>query len=146
MFFRSLKALKTAPPHSLIDTAASEIVEAVARVVGTSSFAHVTPVPCSRSRDDACLSRMLAAEVARRIGKPLSLLLASAPGKGSSHPKDNLTRPPLKLVEAATGPVLIIDDVATSGAHLEEAITKLRPSAHSVFAVAWIGGDADDSA
>jgi PAS domain-containing protein len=140
----ALKALKTAPPHSLVETAATEIVEAVGRIVGTSAFHHVTPIPCSRSAEDACLSRMIAEEVSRRVGKPLALLLGSIPRKGSSHPKGNMTRPPLHLLEPATGPCLIVDDVATSGAHLEEAITKLRPSAQSVFAVAWIGGDSDD--
>lgn len=140
----ALKALKMAPPHSLVETAASEIVEAVGRIVGTSAFSHVTPIPCSRSAEDACLSRLIAAEVAHLIGKPLVLLLASAPRKGSSHPKGNASRPPLRLVKPATGPCLIIDDVATSGAHMEEAITTLRPSAGSVFGVAWIGGDADD--
>jgi predicted amidophosphoribosyltransferase/PAS domain-containing protein len=142
----ALKALKTAPPHALVDTAATEIVEAVSRIVGTSSFAHVTPIPCSRSSDDACFSRMIAEEVSRRIGKPLTMLLASAPQKGSSHPKENASRPPLRLVGEASGPCLVVDDVATSGAHLEEAILKLRPSAMSVFAVAWIGGDVDDKA
>jgi PAS domain-containing protein len=140
----ALKALKSAPPHALVDTAAAEIVEAVQRVVGGDAFREVTAVPCSRSAHEHCLSRLIAQEVANRLGKPFTQRLSIAPQKGGSHPKENVKRPPLKLVSPAEGACLVIDDVATSGAHIEEAILKLRPSAGSIFAVAWIGGDSDE--
>ncbi|MGL4727242.1 MAG: hypothetical protein ACRCWO_00660, partial [Bosea sp. (in: a-proteobacteria)] len=141
----ALKALKTAPPRALVETAAAEIVEAVERVVGAGAFSEVTHVPCSRSAEEACLSRQIAEEVAARLGKPMVQRLAAPPQKGASHPKENVKRPPLKLLSPADGPCLVIDDVATSGAHIEEAILKLRPSAQSVFAIAWIGGDSDEA-
>ncbi len=140
----ALKALKTAPPSTLIDVAADDIVKALGRLVGASAFAQVVPVPCTRSSAETCLSVLIAEAVGQRIGKPVAHLLASAPQRGSSHPKENTRRPPLRLVTPASGPCLVVDDVATSGAHLEEAVNKLRPSAGSVFAVAWIGGDAED--
>jgi PAS domain-containing protein len=140
----ALKALKTSPPSTLIDVAADDIVKALGRLVGASAFAQVVPVPCSRSPAHACLSVLIAEAVGLRIGKPVAHLLASAPQRGSSHPKENTRRPPLRLLTPASGPCLVVDDVATSGAHLEEAVSKLRPSAGSVFAVAWIGGDAED--
>jgi hypothetical protein len=43
--------------------------------------------------------------------------------------------------EIVSGPVLLVDDVSTSGAHIEEAVELLRPHANMVFAVAWISGD-----
>ncbi len=44
------------------------------------------------------------------------------------------------------GPVLLVDDVATSGRHIEEASLLLRAQKPGcgVLAVAWIGGSADD--
>jgi PAS domain-containing protein len=140
----ALKALKSAPPQALVETAAGEIVEAVQRVVGGDAFREVTAVPCSRSAHEHCLSRLIAQEVATRLGKPLTQRLAIPPQKGGSHPKENMKRPPLQLVSPAEGACLVIDDVAISGAHIEEAILKLRPSAGSIFAVAWIGGDSDE--
>ncbi len=142
----ALTALKSNPPPSLVSAAAGEIVEAVSRVIGAGAFSEVSFVPCSRSASEACLSRLLASEVAARLGKPLTERLAAKPGKGRSHPKDNPKRAPLTLASPAEGPCLVIDDVATSGAHLEEAVLALRPSAGSVFAIAWIGGDSDEEA
>jgi predicted amidophosphoribosyltransferase/PAS domain-containing protein len=141
----ALKALKSSPPRGLIETAAAEIVQAVQRVVGAEAFSEVTAVPCGRSHPDRCLSQLIAQEVAARLGKPMTIRLQAPPQKGGSHPKENVRRPPLKLLSPAEGPCLVIDDVATSGAHIEEAIVRLRPSAGSVFAVAWIGGDADET-
>ena len=43
------------------------------------------------------------------------------------------------LAEAILDEWLIVDDVATSGSHLEEAVTLLRPGCGSTLAVAWIG-------
>jgi predicted amidophosphoribosyltransferase len=45
----------------------------------------------------------------------------------------------MTLVEKVSGPALLVDDVATSGSHLEEATKLLRPSCGAVMAVAWIG-------
>jgi len=39
-------------------------------------------------------------------------------------------------------PVLLVDDVASSGRHMEEAVGLLRQSAEMVLPVAWIAGNA----
>jgi predicted amidophosphoribosyltransferase len=80
--------------------------------------------------------------VGAKLGLPVVHLFKSVPLKGTSHPKKNARRPPLTLLEAPRRPTLVIDDVATSGAHLEQAVKLLRPTAGMVFAVAWISGDA----
>ena len=43
------------------------------------------------------------------------------------------------LTDKVSGPALLVDDVATSGSHIEEAVKLLRPACGSVLAVAWIG-------
>ena len=49
----------------------------------------------------------------------------------------------MRLAKIVDGPAIVIDDVATSGAHIEEALRLLKPAAGTVFAVAWIGGTQD---
>jgi predicted amidophosphoribosyltransferase len=49
----------------------------------------------------------------------------------------------MTLATPLQGPVLLVDDVATSGRHIEEATELLRAKGASVLAVAWIGGDAE---
>ena len=61
--------------------------------------------------------------------------------KGVSHPKEFQNLPPLRWRVRPTGPVLLIDDVATSGWHIEEALNLLRQQAAPVTAMAWLGGD-----
>ncbi len=50
----------------------------------------------------------------------------------------------MQLAQPTDQPTLIIDDVATSGAHLEEATRLLRTPTTPVLAIAWIGGQASD--
>jgi predicted amidophosphoribosyltransferase len=47
----------------------------------------------------------------------------------------------MTLIEQAPGPVILVDDVATSGAHIEEAVKLLKPGCGAVLAVVWISGD-----
>jgi adenine/guanine phosphoribosyltransferase-like PRPP-binding protein len=81
-------------------------------------------------------------------GLPVIQAFINEPLDGVSHPKQNLKRPPLKLVRIINDPVLLVDDVATSGAHIEEAVSLLKPACGAVLPVVWIGGDSaetDDS-
>jgi hypothetical protein len=60
---------------------------------------------------------------------------------GSSHPKEFRKLPPLTWQDAPPpGLVLLVDDVATSGWHLEEALTALRAAGHLALGLAWISG------
>jgi len=38
-------------------------------------------------------------------------------------------------------PALVVDDVATSGCHMEEALQALRSRAVDAFGVVWISGE-----
>ena len=80
--------------------------------------------------------------MAAAIGVPVVQALVAPRRPGSSHPKDNARRPPLILSRPVAEPLILVDDVATSGRHLEEAAELLRPHCGALLALAWIGGDA----
>jgi len=138
---KALKALKANLPAAMPEVIADEMFAEINALVGVSAFRAVVPVPCGHSREGPCLSLEIARAIAGRIGIPVVQAFATRPLKGVSHPKENARRPPLTLAVPVHDPVLLVDDVATSGAHIEEAVTLLRPHTGSVMAMAWIGGD-----
>lgn len=104
----------------------------------------VTAVPCGHSRSPECWGKRLARVVARRIGAPFIQIFADRPVAGTSHPKEFAKLPPLKQIDSAFDRVLVVDDVATSGWHIEEILTALRLTGSSAVAVAWISGTIAD--
>ncbi len=139
---KALKELKKSPgSSSLPRLIGAEIAAEINSLLGQGAFSLVVPVPCGHSKSEACLS----VEIARSVGHSLNLPVVQAFARhalsGSSHPKKNLSRPPLELIRQVGGSILLVDDVATSGTHLAEAANLLRPHAKSVLPLAWIGGD-----
>ncbi len=137
----ALRALKAYPPLGAVRAVAAEIKRAVDQVIGVGAFGAIVPMPGGHSGQRNSFSVRIAAELAKLCDRPLIRALALRPHPGSSHPKANVDRPPLELVQSLDQSALLVDDVATSGRHLEEGVTLLRRSAPSVFAVAWIGGE-----
>lgn len=86
-----------------------------------------------------CLTFALAEAVAARLGVAFCPAFERIETTGSSHPRRNAGRPPMKLRDALTGRVLLIGDVATSGAHLAEAAMLLSKTASAVLPLVWIG-------
>lgn len=140
---KALRALKANIPPAMPQTIADEIQVEIEALLGLSAFRVIVPISCGHSAPEQCLSLEIARALSARVGAPVIQAFAFQALAGSSHPKSNLRRPKLKLLTPVHEPVLLVDDVATSGAHLEEAIKLLRPSAGSVLAIAWIGGDAN---
>ena len=135
----ALKALKQNVPLELSQAAARRLADEVNGLVGTSAFKFIVPVPCSNSCESSCLSLEIARSLSSLTGLPVLRCISLPQGGGSSHPRKNARRPRMSLVEKVSGPALLVDDVATSGSHLEEATKLLRPSCGAVMAVAWIG-------
>jgi hypothetical protein len=87
-------------------------------------------------RPDSFAVRLAAAE----LDLPFAKILADRFAKGVSHPKELKKLRPLERLTLPTTPVPLIDDVATSGWHLEETVTNLRAAIVTCLAIAWISG------
>lgn len=134
----ALKALKKVPPQAFVDSVAGELLDAADQLFGKGTFDAVVAVPCGHSGPD-CLARKLASSVATLAGLPHVEAFEPLAVTGSSHPRTNARRAAMKIRSTVTGRVLLIDDVASSGAHLAEATELLRRSGATVFPLAWIG-------
>jgi hypothetical protein len=134
----ALRALKADVPESFVTAAAEEMVDAVRTIYGDPSKCVIVPVPCGSSGTN-CLSCRIAGRMARVLGIPVvnAFLPIDVP-RGSSHPRRNIKRPKMTLLENITQPVILIDDVATSGSHINEAATLLRAASPQVWSMAWI--------
>lgn len=133
----ALKALKDPPSDALIEAIADEFAEAIQSLYGNVREHVVVPVACGHS-GPGCLACRAAAAVARRLGIEMVEAFAFQPQRGSSHPRTNISRAPMQIVTPATKPVLLLDDVATSGAHIEEAARLLLETAPAVLPLVWI--------
>jgi hypothetical protein len=136
----ALKALKRDPCDVFVDFIAREMLLEVDKLMGLEAIETIVPVPSSGSGTQEGLSVMIAMRIGEILGKPVARALAAKVQRKSSHPKNNVTRPPIRVVEEITTTALVVDDVATSGRHMEEALTLLRKTSKGVLGVAWIGG------
>ena len=137
---KAFKADKAQPVPALVGEAAEEIVAMLAKYVPITD-ALVTSVPCGHSRRPDCFGKRLAQEVARLGGLNFIQVWADRFCKGVSHPKEFSRLPPLEWECIPDKMTIVIDDVATSGWHLEEAVSALRSRGVPSIAVAWIGGN-----
>jgi hypothetical protein len=140
---KALKAIKRNAPESLAGEIAGEMRDDIRSLFGTGGFRAVVPMPCGHSAPGRCLSAAIGRALSKELQLPALHALALVPEQGTSHPKTNVKRQPMSLLTPVEGPVLLIDDVATSGRHIEEATLLLREAGASVLAIAWIGGDAE---
>lgn len=138
----ALREVKAAPTPAFIDTVSQEIVGGLNRLVGERPARIVTHIPCGHSRNVDCLSCLLAKRIAAHLNLPFVSAFKPNFSTGKSHPKANLIRPAMEIDAPIVDPVLLIDDVASSGRHIEEAVNLLRQSTDVVLPVAWIGGKA----
>ncbi len=135
----ALRAVKADPPSSLVCLIGEELAQAVGSVFGESRIANVVPVPCGNSGCNECLSTRISANVATRLGARYLAALTPQKGSGRSHPRKSARLSAFEVVRKPTGVTLVVDDVASSGRHLELAVQALRSGDTPVLAVAWIG-------
>lgn len=140
---KAFRAIKKSDHQDMAEIAGEECAREIKNLVGTAAFKFVVPMPCGHSKAGSCFSHSLAMAVAAQLKLPMINAFKHMAQKGSSHPKTNVGRPKMKLVQQVPGPALLIDDVSTSGAHIAEAVQLLRDAGSEVFAVAWIGSEAD---
>jgi predicted amidophosphoribosyltransferase len=132
----ALKALKAECPDSFVELVAADLAETILQTYGRANHCVVVPMPCGNS-GPGCLSCKLGEAVARRLQIECVHAFADIPTTGTSHPRRNINRPKMKCLRRIEKHVILIDDVATSGAHIEEAC-KLLSDACAIWPVVWI--------
>jgi hypothetical protein len=117
---------------------AAEMSTAVKRVYGD-AFQNIVPVPGGSSGQTESFSVRLARRVATNLNITVIDALVGEPvPRSSSHPKKSSNLKPYKVVQKVAGNTLIIDDVATSGRHIELATQALRPLSTYCTSLVWI--------
>jgi hypoxanthine-guanine phosphoribosyltransferase len=135
----TLISLKQTKPDALVRRCADEIIECVRHVYGDGVITAVVPIPAGSSGDPDSFSVMLAREIATDLNVAFCDILVPQGSRGKSAPIKSAKLKPYVLKEAVSGPILVVDDVASSGAHMERAISALKHNSKAVYGVAWIG-------
>jgi hypothetical protein len=115
-----------------------ELCVAIARVYGKPRFNHVIPVPRGHSRRPDCLSVLLAREIGEKLNVTVTEPFVSKQRRGSSHPRKGAGLPQLVSTTKIEGNILLVDDIASSGRHIEQAAHKLSVTADHVYPIVWI--------
>ncbi|MEZ5852808.1 MAG: phosphoribosyltransferase [Hyphomicrobiaceae bacterium] len=137
----ALRALKTHLPPDFVAKVSEELGETIRRVHGTSHIDTVVGVACGHSLPDRCFSAKLAQMVAARLGCSYVDAFQATKREGTSHPRKNTGLGAMRLKsDIDVGErVVLVDDVATTGTHLERASKALSARAKHVMPIAWIG-------
>lgn len=134
----ALAALKNSGDDSFENDIAIEMVAAIKRVYGD-AFKYVVPIPGGSSGLTHSLSVKLAERIAKLLRAEFANVLVAAPvPKGSSHPAKSASLKPYEINGKISGNVLVVDDVATSGRHIELATQALRPLTTFCTSIVWI--------
>lgn len=138
-----IAALKRAKAHlddELIAAAAGEIAGALATLFGPAADLLVTNVPCGHSRRPDCFGKRLAIATAGNAGARFLQIHADRFVSGVSHPKEFAQVDPLVRIATADRATILVDDVSTSGWHMEESLMAIRDQGVAAFGVVWIAG------
>jgi hypothetical protein len=139
----ALKAVKNDPDPAFIANLAEPVAALIRQLFGTERIDAVTCIPCGHSRRKDCFGKRLAHSVAEALSLPFVQVFADRPREGVSHPKQSTKLPPLRQIARMPElpeSTIVIDDLATSGGHLEQALLALRKLNVAASAVAWISG------
>jgi predicted amidophosphoribosyltransferase len=136
----ALKRAKRELNRRLIDDAAEMVAALVRQIRGDRAADAITSVPCGHSRRPDCLGKQIARAVAGALDLPFLQVFADRPCSGVSHPKEFVKLPPLERIAEARASMILVDDLATSGWHVEESLTALRGLGATASAFVWITG------
>jgi hypothetical protein len=136
----ALKRAKRELDRRLVDDATELLAVLVRQLCGDRAADAVTSIPCGHSRRPDCLGKQIAQAVAEALGLPFVQVFADRPCSGVSHPKEFAKLPPLQRIADPCSSMILVDDLATSGWHIEESLTALRGLGASASAFVWITG------
>jgi hypothetical protein len=134
------KLCKTRLEPEVIAAAAREIAELLRLLFGHFSGWLVTSVACGHSRRPDCFGKRLGRAVAAQLGAEWAEVFRDRLVAGVSHPKEFRKLPALLFAATPTAPVFVIDDLASSGWHIEEALGRIRELGLPAFGAVWIAG------
>lgn len=137
---RQLKAVKLRVDPAFVAAASADVCSSVRAFFGQLHNWTVSTVAVGHSRRPDSFAVQVAEAAAQELGLPFAKVFADRFVQGVSHPKEFSKLPPLVRVVDPVQPVLLVDDIATSGWHLEEAARNLRASSIPCFAITWISG------
>jgi hypothetical protein len=136
-----MRAIKGGCEFGIVDKVAAEFEDILSVLVGGLKHFGVTAPPSSKAR------LHFASEVARHFGKRTGAsyvdVFKPRPRKSSSHPAHWNRRGDMKLTgESVPSRLLLLDDVATSGTTMEEAVQALRSVRPEIIIIpiVWIYG------
>lgn len=133
----ALKVLKKHLPQDFIESVAADLAASLRAVTGGQTFRYVTWVPCGHS-GVGCLAEKSALALARIIGAEAAQAFKPLPSSGTSHPRKSAQIPPMQLMREFDAPVVLVDDVVTTGTHMQKASALLQTAAPAVFSIAWV--------
>lgn len=142
---RGLSALKEAKKEldpSVLAEAAKSINTLIREIFGDKAVDAITCIPCGHSRRPDCFSKRLAQAVADAAELPFLPIFADRPCAGVSHPKQSLSLPSLQQIADPPRSMILVDDIATSGLHVEEVMLALRRMGVTISTLVWISGAA----
>ncbi len=126
--------------RGVLRTAAGDVSDTIGLMFGPMTGWTISTTAVGHSRHPDSFAVRLARLVARRRQRPFAKIFDDRFVTGVSHPKEFRDLPPLRLRWRRKSPILLVDDVATSGWHLEEALTLLRDRGIQAFGIVWISG------
>jgi pyrimidine operon attenuation protein/uracil phosphoribosyltransferase len=134
----ALVAIKGNDVQTAAKAIAAEFVAHTSRLFGK-TFDAIVPVPCGSSGRADCLSVEIANQLAMLLNADFeNVLIAGKVPKSASHPAKSANLQPYKLSKPIKGRILLVDDVATSGRHLELARDALIDAGCDVNTMVWI--------
>jgi hypothetical protein len=136
----ALKRAKREFAPVLIGNVADSVATLIRQLYGSRPANATTTVPCGHSRRPDCFGKRLAQAVGKSLGLPFLQVFADRPCCGVSHPQEFRKLPPLQQIAYPVSSMILIDDLSTSGWHVEESLTALRRLGASTSAFVWIGG------
>lgn len=135
-----LKLCKAAVDQTVISAAAGEIAALLRLLFGHFAGWRTTSVACGHSRRPDCFGKRLGGAVADELGLGFLEVFQDRFVDGVSHPKEFSKLPPLLYRDKPAAPLLVVDDIATSGWHIEEALGIIRALGLPAFGAVWIAG------
>lgn len=141
-----LERIKERPTPLVVDMVARDLMAAIRVMSGANGITSVVPIPPGSSGNPNGLSVLVARRLADLLQARCDEILVplTAARIGRSHPKKSADLKGYSLRHPVTGFTVLVDDVATSGQHMELGLSALRASGGPAMGYAWIGPGAKD--